>query len=162
MHRYSFCRVADDLVDNATSLAEAESWVEKLRCFLNISYGPLQEKITVKDYVETQFPSKAQPALLQLPTEYLSAEPFNGLLQGFEMDLAFSKFQEGRIMSHPIKSELDLDLYARRVAGTVAELCLELVFNHSYTNISGEDGRHILQAGNSMGVAHSLGWMKKV
>ena len=94
-HRYSFCRVADDLIDNATSVAEARIWIEKFRYFLDISYEPSQAKIVAKEYVEAQFPLDTQSALLQLPTEHLSPEPFNDLLRGFEMDLAFSKSQVG-------------------------------------------------------------------
>ena len=151
-HRYSFCRVADDLIDNATSIAEARIWIEKLQYFLDISYEPSQAKIVAKEYVEAQFPPDTQSALLQLPTEYLSPEPFNDLLRGFEMDLAFSKLQvEGSIS--PIKTESDLDLYARRVAGTVAELYLELVFYHYRSSISNEEEQIFLQAGGRMGVA---------
>ena len=112
-HRYSFCRVADDLIDNATSVAEARIWIEKPRYFLDISYEPSQLKIVAKEYVEAQFPPDTQSALLQLPTEYLSPEPFNDLLRGFEMDLAFFKLRGGGSIS-PIEAESDLDLYARR------------------------------------------------
>ena len=105
-----------------------------------------------KQYVEAQFPPDTQSALLRLPTEYLSPEPFNDLLRGFEMDLAFSKLQVGGSIS-PIKAESDLDLYARRVAGTVAELYLELVFYHYRSSISNEEEQIFLQAGGRMGVA---------
>lgn len=157
---YSFCRVADDLIDNATSAAEARIWIEKFRYFLDISYEPSQAKIVAKEYVEAQFPPDAQSALLQLPTEYLSPEPFNDLLRGFEMDLAFSKLQIGGCIS-PIEAEFDLDLYARRVAGTVAELYLELVFYHYRSSISNEEEQLFLQAGGRMGVALSLGCMER-
>ena len=36
---YSFCRVADDLVDNATSIPEAQSWINRLTQYLDISYA---------------------------------------------------------------------------------------------------------------------------
>jgi 15-cis-phytoene synthase/lycopene beta-cyclase len=44
---YSFCRVADDLVDNASSADEAKDWIAKLRKFLNNTYSDSASKPTI-------------------------------------------------------------------------------------------------------------------
>ncbi|OCK76935.1 Lycopene beta-cyclase [Lepidopterella palustris CBS 459.81] len=151
---YSFCRVSDDLVDDATSMTEAREWIAKLRQFLDMTYGRLGTAEPAKQFILLEFPPDAQLSLLQLPTQYLSPEPFYDLLRGFEMDLAFAKPSQGqKKLSHPISDEVDLELYARRVAGTVAELCLELVFYHFKLAMSKEEKNSILQAGIRMGLA---------
>ncbi|KAJ8606076.1 hypothetical protein MRB53_041231 [Persea americana] len=40
---YSFCRIADDLVDDAKSTSEAREWIKKLKKFLELSYGTAQQ-----------------------------------------------------------------------------------------------------------------------
>jgi len=143
---YSFCRVADDLVDNASSADEAKAWIAKLRKFLNNTYSDSASKSTVHDQVREDFPAATQSALLQLPAVKLSHQPLEDLLRGFEMDLAFDK---GPL----IKTTEDLRLYSERVAGTVAQMCIELIFNWYPSALPAEEQRAIVTAGNSMGVA---------
>ena len=146
---YSFCRVADDLVDDASSGAEARHWIVKLTDYLDICYAESAGKLTSRDaFVRSSFPAKAQSALLSLPTAYLSPTPLYDLVRGFEMDLDFST--PGQF---PIIDEATLKIYGSRVAGTVAELCLELVFHHHKGENNESQRREIVQAGGCMGIA---------
>jgi 15-cis-phytoene synthase / lycopene beta-cyclase len=142
--RYSFCRVADDLVDNAETQVEAKHWISKLQQYLDLSYGKGEEAL-LTDLIDS-FPPSSQLALRLLPTHYLSPQPFYDLLKGFEMDLEFPS-------SFPIKNREALKEYGARVAGTVAELIIELVYHHTTSQISDSMRRQILDAGNTMGIA---------
>lgn len=143
---YSFCRVADDLVDDASSAEEAEGWIKKLHEFLRLKYDEERTKLDVARYVQDNFPEGTRSALLQLPSKKLSHEPLEDLLRGFEMDLAFNS-------SPPINTENDLEIYAQRVAGTVAQMCNELIFHTYGSSKSKEEQQRIIQAGNTMGIA---------
>lgn len=145
---YSFCRVADDLVDDAQSDAEASAWIKKLHKFIELVYDTGKKGISASDYVRQNFPIGTQSALLQLPTSKISRKPLEELLHGFEMDLFFS--QPGSL---PIREESDLELYAHRVAGTVAQMCIELIFDTygNSTNMSDKD--RIVTAGDQAGIA---------
>ncbi|KAL8722569.1 MAG: hypothetical protein Q9225_000964 [Loekoesia sp. 1 TL-2023] len=146
---YSFCRVADDLVDNATSVSEARHWISKLTEFLDICYTDGTAKSeTPDDFIRRTFPPKEQTALLQLPTTYLPPTPLYDLIKGFGTDLEFSSNTD-----FPILDEQTLQVYASRVAGTVAELCLELVFHHTNLPTIEDQRRKIVQAGGRMGIA---------
>ncbi|RMY84721.1 hypothetical protein D0864_07482 [Hortaea werneckii] len=165
---YSFCRVADDLIDNASSPAEAKTWVKKLRNFLDLSYGgdmktDKGETVRGSDknrgaatlFVVQNFPHDAFLTLLLLPVDRLSKEPLTELLNGFEMDLSFTPTNP----TGPIKAEPDLDLYGARVAGTVALLCIQLVLYHhplpgSPTSPAVEaQTKRLMAAGHHMGIA---------
>jgi len=131
--------------------------VNQLRLFLDMAYRSLQADATkteMHNFVESTFPPDAQLALLQLPVSYLSREPLYGLLEGFEMDLQFPGKSQSLTKSYwPINDEVDLERYGGFVAGTVAELCLDLVF-HYYPNCgTPEKKRSLKRAGRDMGVA---------
>lgn len=143
---YSFCRVADDLVDNAATAAEAKGWIAKLHEYLDSAYAEKKQGKTNVAAIYDQFPANTRSALLQLPYTKLSQKPLRELLHGFEMDLAFNT-------SSPIRTEDDLQLYAERVAGTVAQMCIELIFVLYPSNMSTEMQRQIVDAGNRMGIA---------
>lgn len=160
---YSFCRVADDLIDDAESPAEARKWIGKLRQYLDLSYGAAEQDkagsvIQTKDanrgsatlFVVQNFPPETQLTLLLLPTHRLGKEPLYELLKGFEMDLLFSDKKENG--AGPIKTEQDLDLYSARVAGTVALLCIQLVLHH-HPGTSDTQARRLMAAGHNMGMA---------
>lgn len=148
---YSFCRVADDLVDEAPSVEEARRWVAKLNRFLDITYQKASpEKLGCPDeYIEANFPESAQATLRLLPTACLSPTPLYDLLRGFEMDLLFSS----KDTPFPVKDESVLQVYASRVAGTVAESCLELVYYHTTTVTTAAQQKSIVAAGARMGIA---------
>ncbi|KAL8820811.1 MAG: hypothetical protein Q9223_001035 [Gallowayella weberi] len=146
---YSFCRVADDLIDNAKSGTEARYWILKLTEYLDICYVRATEKPRSLDvFVRSTFPPNAQSALLLLPTAYLTPTPLYELVKGLETDLDFST--PGLF---PIADEQTLQIYGSRVAGTVAELCLELAFYHASGQTTEQQRRKIVEAGGRMGVA---------
>lgn len=95
------------------------------------------------------FPLDAQAALLLLPTSYLSPSPLYNLVKGFETDLHFSSPDN----PFPITDEINLEIYGSRVAGTVAESCLELVYHHTTVSTPDELRKHIVHAGGRMGIA---------
>jgi 15-cis-phytoene synthase/lycopene beta-cyclase len=144
---YSFCRVADDLVDNAATAEEAKDWISKLHQYLDAVYSDdAKPNGSSSDIVNTNFPPNTQSALLQLPASRLPRQPLQDLLHGFEMDLEFNT-------SSPIRSESDLQLYAERVAGTVAQMCIQLVFHLYPSNMTLSQQRKVVDAGDRMGIA---------
>ena len=122
-----------------------------MRHYLDIAYGfrPLKDYSTIVEFVDNTFPPSARAALVLLPTPYLSPEPLYDLLKGFETDLEFSSGDN----TFPIGDEVALKTYASRVAGTVAESCIELVYYH--TTVPTPDGlrQQIIHAGGLMGIA---------
>ncbi|KAH7381646.1 Lycopene beta-cyclase [Pyrenochaeta sp. MPI-SDFR-AT-0127] len=143
---YSFCRVADDLVDHASTAEEARDWIIKLHKFLGNVYNKKRLRSSISEDIRSQFPMETQSALLQLPADRLSRQPLQDLLRGFEMDLAFNT-------TPPIETEEDLRLYAERVAGTVAQMCIQLIFHLYPSTLTTEEQRKIVDAGNRMGIA---------
>ena len=147
---YSFCRVADDLVDDAGSVKEARYWIAKLNDYLDISYATNSaHNRRRQQFIGSNFPPNVQAALTLLPTSYLSPQPLYDLLKGFETDLNFSSPNN----PFPIEDEAALQLYGTQVAGTVAESCLELVYHHTQTSVSEQQRKRIVQAGGRMGTA---------
>lgn len=145
---YSFCRVADDLVDEAGSIEEAKHWIAKLNDYLDITYGNSNDKVERREDLISTFPPLTQATLRLLPTSYLSPTPLYDLLRGFETDLHFSSSSP-----FPIKDEATLQVYGTQVAGTVAESCLELVFHHTKISTPESERRRVVQAGGRMGIA---------
>ena len=157
--RYSFCRVADDLVDNSSTESEAREWIGKLTHYLDLAYASKESRIISKQpdvhsYITDKFPASAQSALRLLPTHLLPFGPLYDLLEGFKTDLEFHDGKSSeKLQGFPIVKEHDLEVYASRVAGTVAELCLELVFYHTYTATTTSQREHLVRSGGRMGIA---------
>jgi 15-cis-phytoene synthase / lycopene beta-cyclase len=158
-YSYSFCRVADDLVDNCSTESEAREWIGKLTHYLDLAYVSKEARLVQKhpgvhSYITANFPKSSQSALRLLPTHLLPYGPLYELLEGFKTDLEFheNRFSKS-LRTFPIANEHDLEVYATRVAGTVAELCLELVFHHT-TSVTTTAQREILiRSGGRMGIA---------
>ena len=150
---YSFCRVADDLVDEAGSVQDARNWITMLREYLDLSYGVKAKQGSVQDFIRDNFPAQAHSALLLLPTTHLSREPLEELLNGFEMDLYFSDANSHDYSKHTIQNQADLDLYGARVAGTVAQLCLEIIFAQLPAQADTRKKPRLIRAGVCMGIA---------
>ena len=146
---YSFCRVADDLVDTASNAAEARKAIDLLRGYLDIKYSrePSQENSSRLNTLLDKVPRSSRSALKFLPTHYLSSEPLYDLLRGFEMDLEFSS------IASPIRDQGILEKYGERVAGTVAELIIQLAYHHSNASVSDVVRYEVLKAGRTMGIA---------
>lgn len=150
---YGFCRVADDLIDDAASASEAETWITHFTAFLDTVYSG--DKDSEKfEKVLTPFPEKAQTILRLLPADKLPSRPLYELLEGFRMDLLFSK--EKTSGQPPIQTEQDLERYATCVAATIGELCLSLVYAHDPDkSVPGahDNKEECTQAGIAMGRA---------
>ena len=144
---YSFCRVADDLVDDASTKQEAKNWIDKLTKYLDIAYSG--KASSVSQYISKTFPPRIQAALLLLPFKYLTSEPLYDLLKGFKTDLNFTSSEE----PFPIHDEATLEKYGARVAGTVAELCIQLVYYHANPRTPIDQVHRIVYAGGQMGIA---------
>jgi 15-cis-phytoene synthase/lycopene beta-cyclase len=146
-------------VDNASSEAEAGMWIVKLTHYLDKAYASKDAHIISKEpnvhvYITENFPDSVQPALRLLPTHLLPLRPLYELLEGFKTDLEFHENDPSKALrAFPVEQEHDLETYAARVAGTVAELCLELVFFHSYSTTTAAQRDHLVRAGGRMGIA---------
>jgi 15-cis-phytoene synthase/lycopene beta-cyclase len=129
--------VADDLIDDAPSASEAAQALDALERFLEQAYvQPDSATPQLQAFVKKTFPDWTHPALLLLPTKHLPKGPLVELLEGFRTDLLFPTTipvapESNGTSPEPIVTESDLLLYGRRVAGTVGELCLSLVFAHA-------------------------------
>lgn len=138
MKSYSYCRLADDLVDDAPDRTEATRWVENLHKHLMLRYdqrgkmAPGENPASLR-YAQHNLPLHALEGLNLLPAHLLPKRPLDQLLEGFKTDLAFDKVTK----VFPIQTEEDLELYASRVASTVGQLCTELVFHHCCGNSAG-------------------------
>ncbi|KAK5098028.1 hypothetical protein LTS08_006783 [Lithohypha guttulata] len=124
---YGFCRVADDLIDDAASAEEAESWIAHFTNFLDVMYSSHRDSARLEKAL-VPFPPSAQTILRLLPAEKLPSQPLYALLDGFRMDLDFTN--EKSTGHPPIQTENDLEKYATCVAATIGELCLSLVYAH--------------------------------
>lgn len=159
---YAYCRTADDLIDNAETTKEAEQWFKRLSHFLDVAYSNKRTEKTWEAAL-APFPEEARSVLALLPTDKLPVKPLRSLLDGFRTDLEFAKAEDNtstrtrqaKPPPPPIQSERDLETYATRVASTVAELCLHLVYYHdpSKTPVSDATRSRCLAAGMNMGVA---------
>ena len=148
--RYSFCRVADDLVDDAETPEEAKRWISKIKQYLGMVYGPDSSKTgSRRKFITSEFPQYAHTALLLLPTTRLSSLPLFDLLRGFETDLNFCS----TLSPFPITDEPTMQVYASRVAGTVAEACLQLLYYHTPSAASKSQRQRVILAGAQMGIA---------
>jgi 15-cis-phytoene synthase/lycopene beta-cyclase len=153
---YGFCRIADDLVDQAGDAKDAEIWINHLSHFLKVAYSPRRAE---KQYEAAlaPFSPEARSILVLLPTDRLPPQPLHALLDGFRSDVKLMK--DSRIESSseptPVRTERDLELYATHVAATVAELCLHLVYFHDPARSSNDRSveKDCLEAGKRMGIA---------
>ena len=80
----------------------------------------------------------------------LPQQPLHDLLKGLESDLAFTRDKSHR---WPIHDEKDLELYAFRVASTIAELCISLTYSHCRTTQPTHEIEAIIASGRQMGLA---------
>ncbi|KAA8909544.1 Squalene/phytoene synthase-domain-containing protein [Sphaerosporella brunnea] len=139
---YSFCRAADDLIDDSPTPAQS---LERLRLLLEIIYTPSRAD-TKEGFVRSMFPAWAHTPLLALPSQHIPRKLLDELLDGFEMDMGFSS-----VGNWPIATYSDLERYAHYVAGTVGEMFTHLVLAHSFSSVSSPS--HILADAEKMGRA---------
>jgi 15-cis-phytoene synthase/lycopene beta-cyclase len=131
----------------------------KFTRYLDLVYASKEARIISKQpdvhlYISENFPEASKSALRLLPTHILPYGPLYELLEGFKTDLEFhsDKFSK-QLQVFPIANEHDLETYSARVAGTVAELCLELVFHHSSSTNTSSQREHLVRSGGQMGIA---------
>jgi 15-cis-phytoene synthase / lycopene beta-cyclase len=155
---YAFCRVGDDLVDNASSAEEAEGWISHLTHFLKTSYSAHRSAKKL-DEALAPFPPVSRAILSLLPTAYLPSGPLFSLLDGFRSDVEVLRLRENAHDDDSARSVIntasDLEIYASRVASTVAVLCLHLVYYHDPNSAAHaeETSDRCLAAGAKMGLA---------
>lgn len=153
--------MADDLIDNATTEQEIKAWVAKLIRYLDFHYVHDKEsqrivhrqnvdQAKLKKFIEQGFPASARSALKLLPTHILPGEPLYLLIDGFRIDSQFNVEVDDKF---PIKDEADLIAYARRVAGTVGELCVALIVHHCGADLTPKQIRDLLDSSREMGIA---------
>lgn len=153
--------MADDLIDDATTEQEIKTWVAKLNQYLDFHYvhDKAAQKLVLRQnidqamlakFIEQEFPASARSALRLLPTAILPGEPLYLLIDGFRMDSQFNVERDDRF---PIKDEDDLVAYARRVAGTVGELCVALIVHHCGGHLSTKQISDLVDSSREMGIA---------
>lgn len=146
-------------MDEAPDRETAQANIKEARQVLHWRFSTKRASKPLYDYIEAGKKESNDDASLPLilsiallPTSRLTITPLLELLAGFEMDLQFSEKEE----NFPIQTEKDLELYAYRVAGTVASSLLELVFSHyglDEAAFAPERQKQIIQAGQTMGQA---------
>jgi 15-cis-phytoene synthase / lycopene beta-cyclase len=158
IYSYSYCRVADDLVDDAPKEEEARKWIARLQTFLDMRYGTSSSaaasEAETQAYVRKTFPVRYHSGLLLLPTNALPSKPLYELLDGFRMDLEFHKqrIRKGD-RRFPIEDEEALSQYGAYVAGTVGQLCVALIAYHYNGGKPLEHQEELLKAAGNMGIA---------
>ncbi|PWY65989.1 terpenoid synthase, partial [Aspergillus heteromorphus CBS 117.55] len=158
---YSFCRVMDDLIDEAADESQAQYWIMQCRSLLdgevNCSRRNRGEtaqgeagacKSQADDPAAQTKLTTLRRAIHLVPLSRMSYPPLHDLLKGFEMDLAFTSKQD----TFPIATETDLDRYSSYVASTVATLVLDIIFSHCHENPP-HRAAEIRHAGEVMGKA---------
>ncbi|BGP33437.1 hypothetical protein JCM10296v2_005239 [Rhodotorula toruloides] len=152
---YAWCRVCDDLIDNASTVAAAESNIDMISGCLDLLYPPssftptsLPVRVSNKQ-IEAALPGLSEPErgtfrlLSLLP---IARPPLDELLDGFRTDLSFLALSDSKgahtngsangngksniSAELPIKTDSDLLVYANNVASSVADLCVQLVWAH--------------------------------
>lgn len=157
MNRYSYCRAADDLVDEPPEGLDTSVWISRLSGHLDLIYDPkaafdsVARTKQVQSYIETEFPAFARSALTLLPTSLLPPEPLYLLLEGFKTDSSFQTASGPA--NFPIEDESCLHEYGSQVAGTVGQLCLSLISHHSSKPIDPAHLDDITAAAGRMGIA---------
>lgn len=176
--RYAWCRVCDDLVDNASSVAEAEGNIRLIKSCLDLLYPPTSSnssshpKRPSTKAIEAALPglNEAERGSFRLLSVLpITRPPLDELLDGFHTDLSFLAFAGTKkdgdksvpsvaAAELPIKTDADLLTYANNVASSVADLCVQLVWAHcaSSSPVAPSERREILAAARKMGQALQL------
>ncbi|GAA5879810.1 hypothetical protein JCM16303_004187 [Sporobolomyces ruberrimus] len=173
---YAWCRVCDDLIDNASSVPVASANITGIRTFLTYAYTHYTDdsgknshpRSLTKAQLDTSLPllSEKEKGPFRLLTFLpITRGPLEELLTGFETDLSFiaSAIEKkegggGKPAKLPIETDEDLMVYSSNVASSVADLCVQLVFAHSTfsTKIPESQKQRTLDAARKMGKALQL------
>ncbi|GAA5840019.1 hypothetical protein JCM11251_006588 [Rhodosporidiobolus azoricus] len=180
---YAWCRVCDDLVDNASTVAEAENNIDRISSALDLIFPPAS---STPSSHPTRPPPSSKALADALPTLSdaergafrllsllpITRPPLEELLDGFRTDLSFLAFHDksgakpkspSAERKLPIKTDEDLLVYANNVASSVADLCVQLVWAHSTTSggsnpstAEAAEQEKVLAAAREMGQALQL------
>ncbi|BGP17727.1 hypothetical protein JCM10213_005308 [Rhodosporidiobolus nylandii] len=171
---YAWCRVCDDLIDNASTVAEAEGNISLISSALDLLYpaasaASLAHPVRVDPKaLESALPNLSEPergAFRLLSLLPITRPPLEELLEGFRTDLSFLSCRDDKSSSLsserelPIKTDADLLLYANNVASSVADLCVQLVWAHCGSGdraASAGERATVLAAAREMGQALQL------
>ncbi|GAA5888543.1 hypothetical protein JCM6882_008991 [Rhodosporidiobolus microsporus] len=154
---YAWCRVCDDLIDNASTVEEAETNIDRISTALDLIFPsassdptslPTRPPLSSKA-LESALPTLSEAergAFRLLALLPITRPPLEELLDGFRTDLSFLAFHDKSGASSsskprtrstaaperrlPIQTDEDLLLYANNVASSVADLCVQLVWAH--------------------------------
>lgn len=147
------------MVDEAPDRETAQANIKEASQVLHWRFSTKRPTKPLYDYLEvenspeqTSSLSPLLSSIALLPVSRLTLKPLLELLSGFEMDLEFSAEKR----EFPIATDSDLQLYAHRVAGTVASSLLELVFSHygmDQTKYDRAEQERIILSGQRMGQA---------
>ncbi|POY73281.1 hypothetical protein BMF94_3615 [Rhodotorula taiwanensis] len=175
---YAWCRVCDDLIDNASSVSTAEQNIALITSCLDLLYPPgkADRDAHPRDIASSEIdlilsglsePERGSFRLLSLLP--VTRPPLDELVDGFRTDLAFLANAPPTQNGHstqapatakqdlPIRTDADLLVYANNVASSVADLCVQLVWAHSASpHPSSSDQKEILAAAREMGQALQL------
>ncbi|GAA6016262.1 hypothetical protein JCM10207_000450 [Rhodosporidiobolus poonsookiae] len=143
---YAWCRVCDDLIDNASTVDEAEANIGRISSALDLLYPPSTSSPSShpsrhsSKALQEALPglSEAERGAFRLLTLLpVTRPPLEELLDGFRTDLSFLAFHDKSGSKSadvkrelPIRTDDDLLLYANNVASSVADLCVQLVWAH--------------------------------
>jgi len=136
--RYSWCRVVDDLIDEALSPGQAVASVAFIAQYLDFTYAdpkdPPPRTLSPADWDQLDRLLKPVPVASRPPFRLLTElpiprGPLDELVAGFRTDLAFTHASAGP--ASVIVTEADLDKYASNVASSVADLCVRLAWSRS-------------------------------
>ena len=147
------------MVDEAPNRETAQANIKEASQVLHWRFSTKRPTKPLYDYLEVENSPEQTSSLTPLlssiallPVSRLTLKPLLELLSGFEMDLEFSAEKR----EFPIATEADLQVYAHRVAGTVAASLLELVFSHygmDQTKYDRAQQQRIISSGQCMGQA---------
>ncbi|PYH94562.1 terpenoid synthase [Aspergillus ellipticus CBS 707.79] len=157
---YSFCRVIDDLIDEAENPSEEEYWIIQCNSILHAKFNGGQHKgkrtkagrswgvNQMNNPIREEKYKILRRSIELLPLNRLSKKPLCDLLEGFKMDLAFNS-ETGEF---PIHKEYNLDQYSSYVASTVAALVIDIILWH-YPSKNAQHTQRIRSAAKEMGRA---------
>ncbi len=175
MATYGWCRITDDLIDNAKDSAESQEMLAVMEDFLDEAYLPKPATNSKSsEVIFSRIPIHAQPAFYlferMLPT-LIPRRAFDDLLSGYRMDLRFSAAgrdsaipdsvsSEKKVTKYvsPIQNQQDLLQYADYVAGSVADMICHLAWRLLENEEDKNESQRvaILQRARHMGQALQL------
>lgn len=153
---YGFCRVTDNLIDDAPDRERARAHLDAAKAWLDLVYVSDTRRPAMFTLVawlrrraeSGDVPAAAAPSFLLLSTLVgrIPRPPIDALLDGYAHD----------VEERPVRSVDDLVRYSRGVAGGVAEACVHAMWAAEGGPTDAAQRADILARANDMGVALQL------